>query len=423
MLNQKKYQSWVVVLTAGLFFFFEYIKMTMFNSLSQALIKSFHVGAFKLATLSSYYFLSQIILLFPAGVLLDRYDVKRVITIVMLVSIVGTALFAAAPNYQVAVVARFISGVGGAFAFIACIRLASRWFTSSLFSTVTGLLITLALFGGFVSQTILAYLSDTLGWRQATYILAGFGVVVLLLIQINVKSAPDMEKEKREKQEAFSSFLRKLKRCFLSAQLYFAALYTALLNLPVFLIGSLWGDMYLEDTRHLGHIESALIVSMLFLGILVGSPFFGYLSDNVFKKRKPPMVLGSILSLCVVWVLMTSSTTNEFTLAILFLSLGFFSSAQCIGYPTIVENSPIELAATASGVGSILIMGVGVIAKLTFSKMLDAYWNGATQHHIPVYSLSAFNKALILLPLAFFVSLLFSLILNETNCENTGITR
>ena len=46
--------SWVVGLTAGLFFFYEFIQMNMFNAISVSFMDTFHINSTTMGTLDSF---------------------------------------------------------------------------------------------------------------------------------------------------------------------------------------------------------------------------------------------------------------------------------------------------------------------------------------------------------------------------------
>src|SRR3990167_10342757 len=94
MFNLNKLQPWFVCLSAGLFFFYEFIQMSLFNYISSELMQDFHINATQLGNLSATYFYGDVIFLLPAGMILDRLRVKTVILISMFVCVVGTLLFA-----------------------------------------------------------------------------------------------------------------------------------------------------------------------------------------------------------------------------------------------------------------------------------------------------------------------------------------
>src|SRR5205823_1769138 len=109
---------------------------------------------------------------------------------------------------------------------------------------------------------------------------------------------PDaLHEEKLEKQHLQNLGLwRSVKLAALNPQNWLGGLYTALMNLPVFLLGALWGIHYLVAVRHITVVEASYATTIFFLGLLFGSAAFGWISDRI-GRRILPMVIGAVLSL------------------------------------------------------------------------------------------------------------------------------
>ena len=54
-------RAWFVVIIAATFFFYEFIQLNMFNSISTSLMQSFNINAAMLGKLSSFYFIANVI--------------------------------------------------------------------------------------------------------------------------------------------------------------------------------------------------------------------------------------------------------------------------------------------------------------------------------------------------------------------------
>jgi MFS family permease len=152
--------AWLVTLTAGLFFFYGFIQLLLPNSINVQLMQSFQLNAPQLGWLVSMYFCANALFLFPAGNLLDRYSTKKLLLTAVLFCTAGTFIFALSYSYVLAGVGRFVIGLGGAFCFLSCIRLASRWFPPNRMALVTGIIVTMAMIGGFVAQSPMVMLTD-----------------------------------------------------------------------------------------------------------------------------------------------------------------------------------------------------------------------------------------------------------------------
>ena len=85
-------KAWLVCLIASLFFLYEFTQMNFINSISPNLIKSLQLSSGQLGMLASAYLISNVIFLLPAGNILDRFAVNKVILSTLGLCILGTYL-------------------------------------------------------------------------------------------------------------------------------------------------------------------------------------------------------------------------------------------------------------------------------------------------------------------------------------------
>lgn len=104
-------------------------------------------------------------------------------------------------------------------------------------------------------------------------------------------------------------------------------------------------------------------------------------------------------------------------MAFLFFLLGFFTSAQVISYALVAESSSPAMTATAVSVISILTQGGYIIYQNLFSYLLTNHSGMQIINGTPIYSLSAYQYAAIILPVGLFIAFLMLFGLNETRCQ------
>src|SRR5205085_1549552 len=109
---------WMVCFAATLFFFYEFIQGNMFASIVAHIMQDYQIQAGKMAWLSSSYYLSNVLFLFVAGMMLDRFSIKNILLIAMFLCVVSTFLLAYSHSFYIALFCRFIIGIGSAFCFL-----------------------------------------------------------------------------------------------------------------------------------------------------------------------------------------------------------------------------------------------------------------------------------------------------------------
>ncbi len=418
-LNFSKIQPWLVCLSAALFFFYEFIQMGMFNSISQELMHDFSINAGQLGFLSATYFYADVIFLLFAGILVDRFSIRTIIISAMVMVVLSTILFAFSQSFKIAAFSHFITGIGNAFCFLSCIKLATRWFPSQRLALVIGIIITIAMAGGIVAQAPFALVVHALGWRNAVLINAGLGIFITLLVYFFVYDYPKYQLSQKMAENIAVKPISVMKSISLSLQNkqnILAGIYTCLLNLPIILLGALWGTLYLTQVHHLEKTQASLVATMIFLGTILGSPLVGWFSDLIGRRRLL-MIIGAMLSLLVLLAIMFIPIWHFYSLLILFLLLGFFTSTQIISYPLIAESNPRHLTGTSTSLASILIMGGGAVFQPLFGWLIDLHWDQTFSQGIPHYSPSNFLYGMFIMPIAFIVSLISAFCLCETYCQ------
>lgn len=416
---KNKWQPWIVCFSAALFFFYEFIQMNMFSAINPYLMRDFAINAGQLGYLSAVYFYSNLIFLFFAGSILDRFSTRHVILISLAVCVTGTFAFALATHYYVAGFFRFLTGIGSAFCFLSCIRLASRWFPVKRLALVSGLIVTMAMTGGMVAQTPLTLLVSKVEWRQALMYDAALGLVILIIIYFNVKNFPaNYAANYIDERKSLTQlgYWQSLKIGYFKLQNWLCGIYSSLLNLSIFLLGAIWGSLYLMQVHHFTHEQATYPTSLIFVGTIIGSPLMGWLSDKL-GRRKPLMLLGAILSILLILIIMYTATLHLWGYSLLFFLLGFTSSTQVISYPTVAESNPKLVTATAVSVVSFCCISGGAIFQPLFGWLMDLGQNALIVNGVHTYSAADFYLGLSILPIAFAVAFLAAIFIKETHCS------
>jgi MFS family permease len=421
--ESKTYTPWLVCFIAAAYFFYEFIQMNMFNAISADLMRAFNITGVNFSKMSSMYFYADVIFLLPAGMILDRFSTKKLILTALGIAAVSTILFSTAHQLWFAMACHFAAGIGNAFCLLGCVILASRWFPPTRLALVTGLIVTFAMAGGAVAQTPLVILTEHVGWRTAVLINGILGVMIWLLNWLYVYDRPldparDYSRNFQTNAVVQVPFFTALKSAASNLQNWMGGLYTSFLNLPLMVLGGLWGSLYLQQTHHFSAESAATISSMLFIGTIVGSPAFGAMSDNMMRRRLP-MILGAITSLVFTLLMIYIPHLNFVEALVIFFLVGFFTSAQIVSYPLITESNQRNITGTSLGLASLIIMGGAGIAQQVYGHIIDHFWDKTMLNGVPQYSASAYHAAMLIFPVTLIVSLICALLVKETFCQNT----
>lgn len=402
--------AWLVCLTAGLFFFYEFFQLNVFDVINPILRLDFRIHASELSWMSSSFVWTNVLFLLPAGFILDRYPVRKVILFAMLSCVLGTLGFALTRSFIWAAGFHAITGIGNAFCFLACVVLVSRWFDPRHQALVIGCTVTMAFLGGMMAHTPFAYLTNHWGWRHAMLIDAGIGILMWLAIAGIVRNPP----QHKETSLRAHTWLADLKQAAANPQNWLAGFYTACLNLPIMVLCALWGGSYLITVHHLQPLVAANVVSLIFSGSIIGCPLMGWLSDKQ-GQRKPIMIAGALLTAIALIPLCLQIRLSLFELSIIFFGLGLFTSTQVISYPLIAESNPHAITGSATGLSSVIIMGSAGMAQVLFGWLM--MFHKSLSHFMT--QAADLQFAFWIFPIATLLGLIACILLRETHCQTT----
>ena len=409
--TNKSWFPWFICFVASLFFFYEFIQGNMFASIADNIMQDFNIHADKMTYLSSIYYLSNVVFLFCAGIILDRFSAKKTIIIAMLLCVISTFVLASSNSFYVALTCRFITGIGSAFCFLGPIRITSRWFPAKKMALVTGVIVTIAMTGGMLAQYPLTKLVLFMGWRNSLQAIGWLGLFILFVMHLILKDAPRSITKTTNK----FGILETIKTVYLNPQTIRAAMYGSLMNMGIAVFGAVMGSLYLMQRLGVSKEQASAINSMLFLGTIIGGPFMGWISDRVGLRIKPMqygLAASLITILCILYVDVSVST-----MTFLFFCLGFFTSAQVISYALVAESSPAVITASAVSIVSILTQSGYIIYQNIFCYLLVKHGEMQIINNVPTYSLSDFQSATKILPIGLIIAAIALYGVKETYCH------
>jgi len=372
-------------------------------------------GGTLIGILGSAYFYPYAAMQLPAGLLADSWGPRRTITVFLALAFAGSLLLGLAPSLTLAVVGRTLVGVGVSMLFVPAMKILAEWFKAAEYARMTGILMAMGGVGSLSAATPLAWLSATIGWRFSFVTVGALTLVLAAAIWIVVRDKPaDMGWESPVEARAkgpvigLAEGLGKVVGAWYFWPLAIWFFFTCAI---FFAYGGLWGGPYLIQIVKLTKAQAGKILSMLAIGMIVGSPGLSHLSDKVFKARKPVMVLSSVVLVGLASVL--AFYTDRIPLAghyLLCLGLGIFSSAiVVIGFTVIKELFPIQIAGTATGLVNLFPFAGGAVAQPLVGYVLERHGKieGA-------FTLAGYQQAFLFLWVCSLIALAASFFLKET---------
>ncbi|MDY6838930.1 MAG: MFS transporter [Thermodesulfobacteriota bacterium] len=373
-------------------------------------------GGALLGLLGSAYFYPYALMQLPAGLLSDSWGPRKTITLFFTVAFAGSMLLGLAPSLFWAIIGRTLVGLGVSMLFVPTMKVLAEWFRVKEFATMTAILMAMGGVGSLSAAAPLALLSTSIGWRFSFVAVGVMTLLLAILVWLLVRDRPadlgwPSPSEPAGPSAPSVALLEGMKKVLTYPRFWPIAIWFFFDCAVFFSFGGLWGGPYLMQVYGFTKAEAGQILSMLAVGMIVGSPILSFLSNRIFQGRKPVLILSSSVLLCLTALL--AFYTEEIPLAGLYLvclGLGIFSSAVVvIGFTTTKELFPVQIAGTSTGLVNLFPFAGGAVFQPLIGYVLER--QGRVED---AFALAGYKQAFFVLFICGLISFAATLCLKET---------
>ena len=348
------------------------------------IMRDLGVGGSVTGLLGAAYFYPYALMQLPAGLLSDSWGPRKTITVFFIVAFAGSIVLGLAPTVAWAIFGRTIVGVGVAMLFVPTLKILAEWFRKREFAYMTGLLLATGGVGTLAATTPLVWLSSRVGWRNSFLLVGGMTLVMAILVGIFVRNRPadlgwpsPLEPTPSEASSSIglAAGVKKVLACGafwpLAAWFFF--------DFGIFFsFAGLWGGPYLVHVYGMSREETGRILTMLAVGLVVGAPFVSWLSDRVFRRRKPVLVIcaAGVIAVTGLLAFQTDGIPWWGLYGVYFLMTFFGNAAGVIAFTMNKELFPIGIAGTATGLVNLFPFFGGAVYQPVLGYVLER-WDSA----------------------------------------------
>jgi MFS family permease len=401
----------IICILGSFFYVYDYFLAVAPSIITHNLLNEFSLNAAELGSLMAIFFLASTFFQIPAGMLLDRFGARKLLTLSVLVSGLGTLLFAVATQAWELGAARLLMGIGSPFAFLGALFLGSRWFAHRHFALIAGCVQLGAAIGSIAGEGPLALLVNHLGWRHALLAIGWITLVLSLLFWLIIRDGERADSACTEVKPA------RLRDTFKLPQVWWISLAGFASWVTVTGIASLWGIPYLMAVYGWNNEKIGYLYILFWLGLGLGSPLMGWVSDAL-KSRKIPFYICFGLGFIACLFYIEAPHIPGWAMVIVLIMLGFAASLQSLTFGIAKDIVPPQHFVTASGLINLAAVLTGVVIQPIMGYLIDhsakARGMVGTQYQIADY-----QNGFIVIAAVLFVGLIITYFgLKETHCQN-----
>lgn len=411
-LTNKAIITWLVV---GLFCCFQFCTQVSAGPMTRELMQYFNLDAVAISYVVSSFFYVFLIMQLPAGIMLDRFSTRYLITIMSAVCALGCFMmsFVSANNYGLAlfVLARMICGLGAAFGFIGTMRTIRNYIPLKYITLFIGLTELIGFVATAAFEHSISHFLPILGFKDFLFYfsLIGFAVSLIIYIMLGAKFVPKYEYAPPVTSNEHN-LIKDLSELVFNKQLWILGLLGFCFFSIVTSFAALWGVPCLVNIHGLSVSTSTQIVSCLFLGIATGGPLIAIISsrkNNISDQRYLIFFCG-IISAVLLSYFLYFKNINIYMLYIIFYALGILCCCYLLSFSIAGEIISSRLNASAMGFINMITMASALVMQpvmgylVALDDPIDII-NGA-----PIYTSYSYQRAGVALVVLYLIACLLS---------------
>ncbi|TXG35406.1 MFS transporter [Seonamhaeicola maritimus] len=316
-----------------------YIDRVCISSAKDSIASDLSLSDIEMGWVLSAFALGYALFQVPGGSLGDKYGVRKVMTSIMVLWSIFTALTGAAWNYISMLFFRFTFGAGEAGAFPNISRAAFSWVPTKERGVFQGINFSGSRLGAAFALPLVAYLIDSWGWRAIFYFFGAVGIICSIVFYFLFRNKPEehsglseVEKEfivKNRQQEVEKEGGNLPLKTILTSKNVILAMIQYIGSNFIFFFMLTWLFPYIKAKYELSLVATGFYAMLPLLAGAVGNWVSGFMVDSIYRKgqwkrsRQLPATIGFVL---VVVGILSSLYMDSALGAVLCLSVAIFGA-------------------------------------------------------------------------------------------------
>ena len=347
-----------VLLPFGLGYFLSYLFRTVNAVIGPEVASRLGLGAAEIGLVTSAYFLAFAAFQIPLGVLLDRYEPRRVEPLLLLVAAAGALVFSVGETATTLALGRGLIGLGVSACLMGAMKANVAWWPPERLALANGTILAIGGVGALVATAPTQAALHVMDWRAIFVLLAAATVVVAAAIAVVVPKTPT-----RAGAEAWGPAFAGAVKVF--AQPAFLRLApVAVLSQACFLsYHGLWAAVWIEQIDGLGRDETSLVLATATVAIVVGMFAWAFVADRLGKRGVSVLAVavgGSALNLLVQLALVMRLPMSP---ALAWSAFAFCGTSSTLYFSLVPRVFPAHLSGRALTALNMLIFAAAFLLQ------------------------------------------------------------
>ena len=357
------HRRWIIYLIACILFTFSQFYRSSIAVIAPNLVEDLNLDTKDLGLISAAFFYAFAVMQIPVGLYLDSVGPRALMTVLSLLAATGAVVFAWGESAAALIVGRLLLGMGMACNLMGPLKLITSWFSPFYFATLSAVFFSIGTLGNIAAATPLVWLTLAFGWRTTFLLFATCNVAVAILFFVIARDRPEDVQGSPSPGTAPVSLRPAtggILPLFTGRDYWLISIGTFFRYGVYASVQALWAGPFLMLTMGVSQIMTGNLLLVMSIGLIIGSPATGWISDSLLSSRKYVIIagLGTMAVILFTFSGLPGNTAGPILFA-LFFGFGFFSGAGQIMYAHIKERMPLENAGAAmTGINFFTMAGV-----------------------------------------------------------------
>ncbi|MFH1985257.1 MAG: MFS transporter [Pseudomonadota bacterium] len=358
-----KHRRWIIYLISCLLFILSQFYRSSIAVISPNLVAELNLDTEDLGLISAAFFYAFAAMQIPVGYYLDSVGPRILMTVLSLSAVIGATIFATGESAVALIAGRLLLGVGMACNLMGPLKLFTTWFSPLYFATLSAIFVSVGTAGNIAAATPLVWLTEWFGWRATFLLFAMSNLAIAILFYVIARDRPDdapgghpTKASAGNTPVALSGIIQLFSRrdyWLISMGTFFRyGIYAS--------VQALWAAPFLMAAMGLSQLMAGNLLLAMSIGLIIGSPMCGWISDSLLRSRKHVIIAGlAAMAGILITLAALPVDTGLLILFALFFGFGFSSGSGQIMYAHIKERMPLENAGAAmTGINFFTMTGV-----------------------------------------------------------------
>ena len=354
--------AWLIWVVASIFYAYQYVLRVMPNVMLHDIFQQFHINTTLFGQYTGAYYIGYALMHVPIGLLLDRLGPRKVMTVCILLTVLGSLPLVFAEHWVYPLLGRIFIGAGSSAAILGAFKLIRMGFSEQYFTRMLSFSVTIGVLGAIYGGGALGYFCETMGDHAVIILFALFGLCLAGLTYILIPDIPPTNQQsiKADLLAVLSNY-KVMTICLLSG----------LMVGPLEGFADVWGTSFLKTVYHLPEARANSLPSLIFIGMCMGGPLLSMLAEKSKQYWAVIIGAGSVMMLGFMAIILSQLPLSW--LMFNFLLIGIACAYQILAIYKASTYVPEHQVGLTTAIANMVIMSFGYAFHTLISLVISQF--------------------------------------------------